>query len=65
VLQSAVGAVLVEMRRVLGQYVFEMAPVEDQYSVEHLAADGADPSFGDGVRAGCPHREGYSEAAKE
>jgi hypothetical protein len=35
---QGVGAVLVEMRRVLGQYVFEMAPVEDQYSVEQLAA---------------------------
>jgi hypothetical protein len=31
VLQGAVGAVLVEMCRVLGQDVFEMAPVEDQY----------------------------------
>jgi hypothetical protein len=47
--------VLVEMRRVLGQYVFEMAPIEDQYSVEQLAAQGADPSFGDGVRSGCQH----------
>jgi len=54
--QGAVGAVLVEMRRVLGQYVFEVAPVEDQYSVEQLAADGADPSFGDRVRAGRAHR---------
>jgi hypothetical protein len=36
--QRSVGPVLVEMRRVLGQYVFEMAPVEDQYSVEQLAA---------------------------
>jgi hypothetical protein len=36
--QCSVGAVLVEMRRVLGQYVFEMAPVENQYSVEQLAA---------------------------
>jgi hypothetical protein len=38
VLQGAVRAVLVEMRRVLGQDVFEVAPVEDQYSVEQLAA---------------------------
>src|SRR5438105_6981555 len=51
-LQGAVGTVLVEMRRVLGQYVFEVTPVEDQYSVEQLAADGADPSFGDRVRSG-------------
>jgi hypothetical protein len=39
VLQGAVGTVLVEMRRVLGQDVFKMAPVKDQYSVEQLAAD--------------------------
>ena len=32
------GAVLVEIRCVLGQYMFEMAPVEDQYSVEQLSA---------------------------
>jgi hypothetical protein len=51
VLQGAVGTVLVEMRRVLGQYVFEVVPVEDQYSVEQLAADGADPAFGDRVRS--------------
>jgi hypothetical protein len=30
--------VLVEMRRVLGQYMFEVAPVEDQYSVEQFSA---------------------------
>jgi hypothetical protein len=29
VLQGAVGAVLVEMRCILGEYVFEVAPVED------------------------------------
>jgi hypothetical protein len=55
VLYGAVGAVLVEMRCVLGQYVFEVTPVEDQYSVEPLSADGADPSFGDRVRSGGPH----------
>ncbi len=47
--QSTVGAVLVEMRHVLGEYVFEVIPVEDQYSVEQLTADGADLSFGDRV----------------
>lgn len=36
-LQGAVGALLVDMRRVLGQDVFEVAPVENQYSVEQLA----------------------------
>jgi hypothetical protein len=38
VLQGAVGAVLVEMRCVLGQYVFEVASVDDQYLVEQLSA---------------------------
>jgi hypothetical protein len=55
----------VEVRHVLGQYSSKLALVEDQHSVQQFAADGADPSFGDGVRAGCPHREGYSEAAKK
>jgi hypothetical protein len=49
VLRGTVGAVFVEVRRVLGQDVFEVAPVEDQYLVEQLAAEGADPSFGDRV----------------
>jgi hypothetical protein len=54
--QGAVGAVLVEMRRVLGQDVFKMAPVEDQNSVQQLAADGANPSLSDRVGSGRPHR---------
>jgi hypothetical protein len=33
-----------------------MAPVEDQNSVQQLAADGADPSFGDRVGSGRAHR---------
>jgi hypothetical protein len=49
-------AVLVDVRRVLGQYVFEMVPVEDQYPIQQLAAEGADPAFGDRVRSGRPHR---------
>jgi hypothetical protein len=56
VLHGAVGAVLVEMRCVLGQYLFEVAPVADQYSVEQLAADGADPSFGARIRPGRSYR---------
>jgi hypothetical protein len=32
--------------------VFEVAAVEDQYSVEQFATDGADPAFGDRVRLG-------------
>jgi hypothetical protein len=46
---------VVEMRYVLGQHALEMAAVEDQYSVQQLAADGADPAFGDRVRPGRSH----------
>jgi hypothetical protein len=55
-MQGAVGAVLVEVRHVLGQHVFEVAAVDDQYPVKQLAADGADPTFGDRVRPRCSHR---------
>jgi hypothetical protein len=40
-MQCAVGSVLVEVRHVLGQNMFEVAAVEDQYPVEQLAAYGA------------------------
>jgi hypothetical protein len=40
-MQCAVGAVLVEVRHVLGQHVVEVAAVDDQYPVQQLAADGA------------------------
>ena len=43
-------AVVVEVRYVLSQNVFEVAAVDDQHPVEQFAADGADPSFGDRVR---------------
>jgi hypothetical protein len=33
--------VVVEVRHVLGQNVFEVAAVDDQHPVEQLAADGA------------------------
>lgn len=46
---------VIEMRYVLGQHALEMAVVEDQYSVQQLAAYGADPSFGDRVRPGRSH----------
>ncbi|MDQ3886588.1 MAG: hypothetical protein M3308_06160 [Actinomycetota bacterium] len=39
---------------VLGQHSLEVA-VDDQHSVEQFAADSADPSFGDRVRAGRLH----------
>lgn len=50
--QRAVGAMVVEMGHVLGEYRFEVAAVEDQYPVEQFSADGTDPSFGDRVRSG-------------
>jgi len=34
---------------------FEVPSVDDQDPVETFAADGADPSFDEGVRAGCPY----------
>jgi hypothetical protein len=46
----------VEVRHVLGQHCPKLALVEDQHPIQQLAADGADPSFGDRVRAGCLHR---------
>ena len=51
-----VWAMVVEVRHVLGQHCGEMAAVEDQYPVQQLAAEGFDPSFGDRVRLGRPHR---------
>jgi hypothetical protein len=42
--QRSVGPVLVEMRRVLGQYVFEMAPVEDQLAQLARTLDLAGPA---------------------
>jgi hypothetical protein len=36
--------------------VVEVSPVDDQYPVEQFAADGADPTFGDGVRLGARTR---------
>jgi hypothetical protein len=54
-MQCAVGAMVVEIGHVLGQGVFEVAAVDDQHPVQQLAADGADPSFGDRVRPGRLH----------
>jgi hypothetical protein len=56
VLQGAVGAMGVEVCHVLGQHCLEVAVVDDQHSVEYLVAEGADPSLGDSVGPGCPHR---------
>jgi hypothetical protein len=37
-MQCAVRAVVVEVRYILSQNVFEVAPVDDQHPVEQLAA---------------------------
>jgi hypothetical protein len=42
----------VEVRHVLGWHSLNLALVEDQHPIQQLGADGADPSFGDGVRSG-------------
>jgi hypothetical protein len=39
-MQCPVGAMGVEVCHVLGQHVFEVSAVEDQHSVEYLAAEG-------------------------
>jgi hypothetical protein len=54
-MQGAV-AMVAEVGNVLGQYALEVAAVDDQYPVEQLTADGADPSFGDCVCPRCSHR---------
>jgi hypothetical protein len=46
-----VGAVVVEVGYVLGQHVRKVAAVDDQYPVKQLSAYGADPTFGDSIRA--------------
>jgi len=33
-----------------------MAAVDDQYPVQQFPADSSNPSFGDRVGLGCPHR---------
>ena len=48
--ECSVRPVGVEVRHVLGQYRLKRALVEDQHPIQQLAADGADPSFGDCVR---------------
>jgi hypothetical protein len=55
-LEGTVRAVVVKVRRVLGQHRGEMAAVEDQDPVQQFAAEGSDPSFGNRVRLRYPHR---------
>jgi hypothetical protein len=50
--QCSVRSMGVEVGHVLGQHDLKLAPVEDEHPVQQLAAEGADPSFGDGVCSG-------------
>jgi hypothetical protein len=45
------GTVLVVVRQVLGEDLLEMAPTEDEDSIEALWADGSDETLGEGVRS--------------
>ena len=47
---------VVKVRHVLGQHRGEMATVDDQDPVQQFPADSSDPSFGDRVGLGRPHR---------
>src|SRR5438105_2774851 len=49
---------VVKARHVLVQHSREMAAVNDQYPVQQFPAGSSNPSFGDRVRLGCPHRVG-------
>jgi hypothetical protein len=51
--QGTVGTVGVEVVLILGEDLAQMRGVDDQYSVEDLAAYAADPAFHDGVHARC------------
>ncbi len=42
-------AVLVVVGEVLGEDLLEMAPTEDQDSIEALSADGPDEALGEGI----------------
>lgn len=53
--ERAVRPVLVVVHHVIRQHRLQMSPPQDQYAVQHLTTDRADPSFGDGVRPRRPH----------
>jgi hypothetical protein len=52
---AAVGAMLVVVAGVDREDSFEVPSVHDLEPVETFAADGPDPPFDGGVRAGCAH----------
>ncbi|MDQ3904175.1 MAG: hypothetical protein M3300_01685 [Actinomycetota bacterium] len=49
-------AMVVKVRHVLDQHRDQMVAVDDQHPVEQLPADSSNPSLGDRVRPGRPHR---------
>ena len=55
-MRGVVGVMVVEVGNVLGRRVLKVALIDDQYPVEQLMAEGADPSFGDRVCPRCLHR---------
>jgi hypothetical protein len=54
--EGTVGAMLVVVTDVDREDSFEVPSVHDQNPVETFAPDAADPTFDEGVRAGCPYR---------
>ena len=56
---SAVGTVAVVVLDVLDEQCSELVLVQDDRAVEKFVAECADPSFGVGVRLGCPGRDPF------
>jgi len=48
-----VGVVVLDVD---AQHALELSSARDQHPIEAVAADRADPAFGEGVRVGCPIR---------
>jgi len=48
-----VGVVVLDVD---AQHALELSSARDQQPIEAVAADRADPAFGEGVRVGCPIR---------
>jgi hypothetical protein len=54
-LERAVGPVLVVVVRVHAKDSFDVSASEDEDAIEAVVADGAHPTFGEGVRVRCLH----------
>ena len=55
-LEGAVGPMFVVVAHIDAQYVFKLVARDDQHAVEAFLAQGSDPTLGDRVRVGGPHR---------